>query len=164
MVAEEHFRSDLYYRLAVVTITIPPLRDRPADLMKLAEDFLREFSFEAGRPNLRWPVNAARTLTAQRWPGNIRELRNAIQRAVLLTPPDSEEITLEGLGPINTDSARSLDDLFETARMCSLSFEDLEREYMRHLLAQPDAKIATICQTLGIDPATFYRKRKRYGL
>lgn len=164
MIDRGTFRLDLYYRLAVVTITVPPLRERPADLLRLADDFLREFSIEAGRPVLRWPADAAMKLTDRAWPGNVRELRNVIHRAVLLTPEDASEVLMDHVHPQAAPDQAQLTAVFEKLRASGLSFEDMEREYMRHLLAQPDAKVTDICRLLGIDPATFYRKRKRYGL
>ena len=92
------FREDLYYRLNVVTLTIPPLRDRGEDVIRLAEFFLRKFSREYGLPEPTLTVEARRRLQGHSWPGNVRELRNTIERALLLSPPGSlapDEMALE---------------------------------------------------------------------
>jgi DNA-binding NtrC family response regulator len=169
MVADGSFRADLYYRLAVISLLVPPLRDRLEDLMPLASEFLREFAGEANRPGLEWPQNAPQTLAAYKWPGNIRELRNAVQRAVLLTQPDAVQVTLAHLLPSAVTQAPGgnatvPESLLAQAETDQWSIDELEREYMRRLLAREDLKLADVCRILEIDPATLYRKRKRYGL
>lgn len=166
MVAEGSFRSDLYYRLAVVPLLVPPLRERIEDLMPLADAFLLEFAAEAGRPSLAWPPDARQVLASAYWPGNIRELRNAVQRAVLLTPPDAKEVNLRHVAQGTDAQQTSAPEiaLLAEAESANWSIDDLEREYMRRLLTRDDLKLADVCRILKIDPATLYRKRKRYGL
>ena len=165
MVAEEAFRADLYFRLAVVTLLVPPLRERIEDLMPLANVFLAEFSAEIARAALQWPSDVCQTLGSYRWPGNIRELRNAVQRAVLLTAPDQSEVDMAHLTSARSSNAKSVElELLARAEAERWSIEEIEREYMRRLLAREDLKLADICRILKVDPATLYRKRKRYGL
>src|SRR5262249_14888273 len=83
-VGEGLFREDLLFRLDVIRIEVPPLRDRPEDVLALAQGFLREFAAQAPRPVRGFSEGALRRLEAHRWPGNVRELRNAIERAVLM--------------------------------------------------------------------------------
>jgi DNA-binding NtrC family response regulator len=95
-VREGRFREDLYFRLNVIRVHLPPLRERGADLEALAHHFLEEFSKELGRPGLRFGAEALACIRGHRWPGNVRELRNAVERAVLLS--DGEEIGAEHVG------------------------------------------------------------------
>jgi DNA-binding NtrC family response regulator len=90
-VASGRFREDLYFRLAVVTVSIPPLREREADLPALAEHFLEKFRRELARERLRFSDAALAAIRAHRWPGNVRELENAIERAAILTDADAIE-------------------------------------------------------------------------
>jgi DNA-binding NtrC family response regulator len=96
-VAEGRFREDLYYRLNVVPISMPPLRERSEDIPMLAEHFLRRFCGELGRPAVRLGASALHAMMSYPWPGNVRELRNVIERVVLLEAED--EIRLEHLPP-----------------------------------------------------------------
>jgi Nif-specific regulatory protein len=83
-VRQKKFREDLYYRLSVVTQTMPPLRDRPEDILPLAEYFLKVFSGRAGKAAMKMSPDARRRLQAHSWPGNVRELKNVMERAVFL--------------------------------------------------------------------------------
>jgi two-component system, NtrC family, response regulator AtoC len=95
-IRERRFREDLYHRLAVLTVTLPPLRERGADVATLAEHFLSRVSGEYGVPGKSLAADARAALTAYRWPGNVRELSNVIERAVLMS--SANEITAEALG------------------------------------------------------------------
>jgi two-component system, NtrC family, response regulator AtoC len=96
------FRKDLYYRLAVVTIHLPPLRDRGGDVGLLAESFLKRFAVKYGRRVSRLSAAALTALTEYPWPGNVRELRHVIERAVLAVGPDAPELDQSALGPLTT--------------------------------------------------------------
>jgi DNA-binding NtrC family response regulator len=85
MVVEGKFREDLFYRLNVITLVLPPLRDRSEDVPQLAEHFLRKFSAENGRDNLQFTPEAMKAMMDYAWPGNVRELENAVERAVVLS-------------------------------------------------------------------------------
>src|SRR5690606_28584041 len=88
-VAEGRFREDLYYRLKVITVTMPALVDRPGDLRPLAENYLKFFATAKGQPNLRLSPEAMAAISSYSWPGNLRELRNVIERSVILASGDS---------------------------------------------------------------------------
>src|SRR5262249_49801376 len=90
-VRQRKFREDLYYRLSVVTQMLPPLRDRPEDILPLAEYFLKQFCARARRPSLKLSAEARRRLQAHSWPGNVRELRNLMERVVYLGTGDKVE-------------------------------------------------------------------------
>lgn len=150
------FREDLYYRLNVITVSMPPLRERPADLEKLARGFLAYFAAETGRAAADFSPEAWTALRGHPWPGNIRELRNAIERAVIMSRGDSVERndlpdTLVSPAPGDEVVLGGL-----------VSLEALEREHVRRVLART-ATLEEAARVLGIDGATLYRKRKRWA-
>jgi DNA-binding NtrC family response regulator len=154
-VAAKCFREDLYFRLSVLTIHVPPLRERPADIVPLAEHVLARLAVVHGRPNATLSPSASQALAAYSWPGNVRELKNALERALvfakanLLTPTDfPESIRLAESG--ETGSLRSL--------------EDIEREAIQTTLETTRYKITRAAEILGISRKTLLDKRKRYGL
>jgi NtrC-family two-component system response regulator AlgB len=156
-VAAGRFREDLLYRLAVVEITVPPLRERPGDVRPLAEHFLRFFAAGAGRPGLHFSEQALRALEAHAWPGNVRELRNAVERAVVLAT--SDELGPETL-PARVVGAPPREAAAEAA---CLTLDELERRHIERVLATAPS-LDEAARTLGIDASTLWRKRKRLGL
>jgi two-component system response regulator HydG len=154
-VAEGKMREDLFYCLNVLTIALPPLRDRSGDVLELARHFLTRASSKLG---VRYELTPAaeRQLTAHSWPGNVRELENAIQASVALA--SSGQVAFEDL-PTGVRAQRPQDAAVE-----SRSLEDVER---RHILLVLDAlhwNKAEAARILGINRATLYRKLQRYGL
>ncbi|BET67338.1 sigma-54-dependent response regulator transcription factor AlgB [Opitutales bacterium ASA1] len=150
------FREDLFYRLKVITIEMPALADRPSDLVGLAENYLRFFAKTKGQPRLKFSRPALEAITHYPWPGNLRELRNVIERAVIMCRGD--EIVPEDLpGEFheNRDTAIRPGYL--------VSIQDLENEHIRRILAKAPS-LERAASILGIDTATLYRKRKRMGL
>jgi NtrC-family two-component system response regulator AlgB len=155
-VAKHHFREDLFYRLNVITLRVPPLRERPEDILPLAQRMLHADAMRDHRPGLTLSAEAAAALTHYRWPGNVRELRNAIERAVVLASGDL--ITPDRL-PDNL--FREPSDSAETSAPGSL--EDMERKLIVRVLAESPT-LEDAAQTLGINASTLWRKRKRYGI
>lgn len=155
-VAAGRFREDLYYRLKVIAVEMPSLADRPVDLLPLAENYLRHFAREQARPALQFSAAVRSALSDYTWPGNLRELRNVVERAVILTA--GPELTL-------TDLPDEFHDREETALRPGhpVTIEALEHEHIRRILAKTDS-LDQAARTLGIDTATLYRKRKRMGL
>ncbi|HZC59310.1 MAG TPA: sigma-54 dependent transcriptional regulator [Chthoniobacterales bacterium] len=150
------FREDLYYRLDVISVTIPPLRNRSQDLEALAKDFLQFFSRQLGRTGLRFSDAAMRRLRAHPWRGNIRELRNTIERAAILARTDTIEedfLPEESLDGQATDAAIGSE----------ITLDQLEEVHIRRILERAPS-LDSAAKTLGIDPATLYRKRKRLKL
>ena len=150
------FREDLFYRLNVITVTMPPLRERPADLERFARRFLAYFAAETGRGATDFSADAWSALRSHPWPGNVRELRNAIERAVILSRGERVERgdlpdTLATLAPGGEITLGGL-----------VSLDDLEREHVRRVLART-ATLEEAARVLGIDGATLYRKRKRWA-
>jgi NtrC-family two-component system response regulator AlgB len=155
-VAAGRFREDLFYRLNVIEVTLPPLRQRPHDLLPLAEHLLRFFARQTGKAVTGFTEEARAALQRHPWPGNIRELRNAIERAVIL-----------GAGPLlgTADLPAQVGAVprpgVELGQAVTL--EQLEAEHIRRVLATAPT-LDEAAALLGIDPSTLYRKRKRYGI
>ena len=155
---EGTFREDLYYRIAGVRVRLPPLRERPGDVVLLAEHLGVRYAEAGGRPRPAWSDAALAALAAYRWPGNVRELQNAVERAVVLAkggpvePRHLPEEIREAEGP----AAGTADD-------AGLSLEEVERRHVVRVLAR-SKDYEEAARTLGIDKATLWRKRKRYGL
>jgi two-component system, NtrC family, response regulator AlgB len=150
------FREDLYYRLDVISVTIPPLRERQHDLEILSSEFLRFFARQFGRNGLAFSEAAMRKLRAHPWRGNIRELRNTIERAAILA--QTNKIGEEFL----PDDSLNVQ-MTEAAVGSEITLDRLEEVHIRSIL-QKASSLDSAARTLGIDPATLYRKRKRLKL
>jgi len=164
-VSEGLFREDLYYRLNVIAVNMPPLRDRPADLLHFARHYLQHFAAQCGRAVNGFSDDAVAAIQFYRWPGNLRELRNAIERAVILTA--GKQVTTADLpaelratpAPAAADQADA-----DGARAGALiTVERLEEIHIRRVL-EKTASLVQAAEILGIDQATLYRKRKKLGL
>jgi NtrC-family two-component system response regulator AlgB len=154
-VAKGLFREDLLYRLNVIDLLLPPLRERPEDILRLARRFLAFFAKAARRQPPQLSPAAEATLVAYGWPGNIRELRNAIERAVILWPA---EILEPEAFPAQTPAHPRV----ETPQIGgNFTLEALEREHVTRVLAR-SATLEEAAEILGIDASTLWRKRKRY--
>ncbi|MBG7007606.1 sigma-54-dependent response regulator transcription factor AlgB [Pseudomonas aeruginosa] len=156
MVAQGQFREDLLYRLNVIVLNLPPLRERAEDILGLAERFLARFVKDYGRPARGFSEAAREAMRQYPWPGNVRELRNVIERASIIC--NHELVDLDHLGFSATQSASSAPRVGE-----SLSLEDLEKAHITAVMAS-SATLDQAAKTLGIDASTLYRKRKQYGL
>ena len=156
------FRRDLFYRLQVVQIDVPPLRDRLDDVPLIAEHFLKRFVRETGRKIRGFTEPAIQKLTAYRWPGNVRELRNVVERAVALgTGPviDAADIWLSeiDLGSPSSASSRAVSYKPE-------SIEEMEKRHILDTLRHTDWNKSQAAAILGIERSTLDRKIKGYGL
>ena len=150
------FREDLYYRLDVISARIPPLRERAHDLETLAHSFLQFFSRQLGRGELQFSDSALLRIRSYPWPGNIRELRNTVERSVILAREDviDDEHFPASVPPDSGEDANVGSDI---------TIEELEEAHIRKILGKASSLDAA-AKTLGIDPATLYRKRKRLSL
>jgi NtrC-family two-component system response regulator AlgB len=156
-VAARRFREDLFYRLNVITLSAPPLRERREDIGPLAQWLLTAASVRNRRAPMQLAPEAAAALKSYHWPGNVRELRNALERAAVLCRSDI--ITLEDL----PDSVfREVPDNGPREAGQAASLEKIEREHIMRVLAQ-SATLDEAAATLGINVTTLWRKRKRYG-
>ena len=152
MIRAEKFRSDLFYRINVVTITLPPLRERKEDLADLAGHFLAVYSARTGKASAELAPDALEVFQRYSWPGNVRELENVIERAVTL----------------NTKSRILAEDLPEAIRKpapaVGLSLEEIERGHIIRVLQETKGNVKAAAGVLGIDRKTLYRKAAEYGI
>jgi two-component system, NtrC family, response regulator AlgB len=155
------FREDLFYRLNVITLSLPALRDRFDDILMVAHHYLAFFSRKQGRSGLTFSQESEHAMVTHPWPGNLRELRNAVERAVILAP--SQMLSPFDLG---LRSASSADDEASQSAVRvggQVSLEALEREHIARVIAQSPS-LETAARILDIDATTLQRKRKRFGL
>ncbi len=156
-VAAGIFREDLFFRLSVLPIVVPPLRDRRADIAPAAEHFVATLAPIHNRPEVKLTEAASRVLAAYSWPGNLRELRNAIERAIVFCK--GNELQPDDL-PANIRAAAGGAALLVGLR----SLEDLEREAITQTLEATRYHITKSAAVLGISRKTLLEKRKKYGL
>ena len=156
-VAAGRFREDLLYRLNVIEVTLPPLRERRRDLPAIADHLLKFFARQTGKDVRRFTPEAATAISRHPWPGNLRELRNAIERGVILTTDD--EVGLSHF-PVQVGNLLASSRIEIGGR---ITLEELENEHIRRVLAASPS-LEDAAETLGIDPSTLYRKRKKLGL
>jgi NtrC-family two-component system response regulator AlgB len=156
LVRQGRFREDLLYRLNVITVCLPPLRERVEDIAALAERFLLRYARNYRRPAHAFTPAAADAILRYAWPGNIRELQNVVERAVILGT--DEYIDVDGLS-ISEGAEHS-----RRARVGDpISLAELAREHILNVTAN-STSYEVAAKTLGIDVSTLYRKRKEYGL
>jgi DNA-binding NtrC family response regulator len=157
-VSAGRFRQDLFYRLSVIVIQLPPLRERRADIPLLIESFLQDACRRAGR-RVNISPETVQALTAYDWPGNVRELENTIERLVVLGRASTIEVAdlppglVAGRGPVHE---RMFSDL--------PSLEELERRYLLHVLSAVGGNRTRAAEVLGIDRRTLYRMAERFGV
>jgi DNA-binding NtrC family response regulator len=147
---QQQFRSDLYFRISTMRLELPPLRARREDIPLLAEMFLRRLAAEMGRPEVTLEPHALAALQGYEWPGNLRELRNVIERAVLLS--DGGEIT-----------ARDLRFDYDVRPARGETLADAERTHVERVLAEENGDVDLAAARLGIARSTLYQKLKKYA-
>jgi two-component system nitrogen regulation response regulator NtrX len=152
------FRDDLYYRLNVVPIEVPPLRARGNDVVLLAEHFLRRFAAETGTPRKRLSVGATTRLKAYHWPGNVRELRNVIERLAILLRGDNIEAEDIQLGDRNAPAEIAADLTLKEAR------DAFEKQYILSRLRDFAGNVSRTADALGVERSNLYRKLHAYGI
>lgn len=159
LIQKGEFREDLYYRLNVMPIHLPALRDRKEDILLLADFFLRRNAERAGGPLKGLSRKASAKLTSLPWKGNVRELENVIERAIVLADGDfitDVDVMAEESEPVRATA----EDLFNAG----LSLKDIEREYIKYVLNKTGNRKEAAVRILGIDRKTLYRKEKLYGI
>jgi two-component system response regulator HydG len=160
-VREKRFREDLFYRINVVKLEVPPLRSRGSDTLHLAHHFLKQFAERSGKPTLELSERAAERLMAYEWPGNVRELENCIEHAVALARFD--QVTVEDLpeklrGYLAGSFVATANDPTEIVTM-----EELEKRYLLRVFKLVGNNKSRAAEVLGIDRRTMYRKLERYA-
>ncbi len=159
MVAEGKFREDLFYRLNVLPVRVPPLRERPEDIPLLLENFVNKFAAQNSSPAKGVTPEALAALMAHPWPGNVRELENVIERAVVLSGKeylDEKDV----MGSAIVQAKQSMDQLFAG----NPTLEQIEEKYIKLILGQTNNQKDRAAKVLGINRRTLYRKERLYGL
>jgi DNA-binding NtrC family response regulator len=155
LVEQEKFREDLYYRINVFSMNVPPLRERRADILLLARHFVEKSARAMSKPIKMIAPNAETCLISYPWPGNVRELENAIERAMVVGKKTT--IQIEDL-PFQDENR--LVPTYSSA----LTLEDMEREHIQRILKENSGNVSRAANLLGIDRVTLYSKIKKYGI
>ena len=157
------FREDLYFRLNVIPIFVPPLRDRESDIPRLADHFIREFAREYGRRAKTFDPSALAVLTGYSWPGNVRELRNTIERLMIMVPGEvvtaGDMTFLEG-NPPPPDAVEEGGEITPLHK----ARDRFERDYILRALAQQQGNISRTADVLGVERSNLYRKMRGFGI
>jgi two-component system NtrC family response regulator len=154
-VASGKFREDLYFRLAVVVVKVPPLRDRGDDILQVAKAFLHTYGGEYDKPGLTFAPDSLRALRLYLWPGNVRELRNRVQRAVIMA--DGKRVTARDLELTDALSALRQQTLKEAR-------ESVEREMVQDALRRHNGKVTAAALELGVSRPTLYELMDKLGI
>jgi DNA-binding NtrC family response regulator len=152
------FRQDLFYRLSVVPVRLPDLKDRREDIPLLVNHFLQKFAQQHGEPGRRFSSEAMRVLMTHSWPGNVRELENAVEHA--LTMGSGDVLTMDDLPASVTAPER---DIVEEAVLDNVPLAEVERRYIIKILEKMSGHQIRTAQILGIDRRTLYRRLRQYG-
>ena len=158
------FREDLYFRLNVIPIFVPPLRERAEDISLLVEHFIADFALEYGKRAKTVTLAALARLKMYRWPGNVRELRNVIERVVIMAPDD--EISDRDLAFLAADSLveKPIDDPAVPAMPLYTARDQFERDYILRELAHQQGNISRTAEVLGVERSNLYRKMRAFGI
>ncbi|MEO8257067.1 MAG: sigma-54 dependent transcriptional regulator, partial [Acidobacteriota bacterium] len=158
------FREDLYFRLNVIPIFVPALRDRPDDIGRLADHFMAELAREDGRRIKRFDADAVSALQRYEWPGNVRELRNVVERLMIMVP--GETIGAADLGFLDPQALKRPDAAAPPAGRLTLheARERFERDLILRTLAQQQGNMSRTAEMLGVERSNLYRKMKTFGI
>ena len=155
-----NFRADLFYRLNVIPFQVPPLRERREDVPLLAEHFNQRFSLEYGKPVKQFSKDAIDALQGYDWFGNVRELKNTIERIVIMNP--KEKVTSSDLPAIDiNDAAPASSFRFPTFKDATDAYQ---REYINHKLAEFEGNVAKAADDMGVDRSHLYRRMRNLGI
>jgi DNA-binding NtrC family response regulator len=155
-VEDGRFRSDLYFRLCALPLRIPALRERPDDISRIAQLLLDNLAIELGRPDVRLSPEALKSLVSYSWPGNIRELRNVLERAILLADDDTVHGTDLQFGDLTPHGAAAPD--------TDLTLEEVEQRHIEAVLDEEQGHVGRAADRLGVPRSTLYKKLKRFGI
>jgi Nif-specific regulatory protein len=161
LVRTKRFREDLYFRLNVVSIELPPLRDRGDDILRLAEHYLHQFSRQSGRRMPKLTADARKRLISHTWPGNVRELRNLMERLAYLSTGDKVEaedlafiLAPTGGGPTFVDAGLSLSD----------ATDQFQTNYIQQSVERARGNVSLAAKNLGVHRSNLYRKMRQLGM
>jgi transcriptional regulator with GAF, ATPase, and Fis domain len=158
LIEQEKFRRDLFFRINTIPVFIPPLRERRADIPLMADFFIQRLKSDLGRSQLELSEDAAAALTSYSWPGNIRELRNVLERAALL----SEEGAICSADLALSHASRLLPQ--SAAPQLDLTIEQVERQHIVRILSHESGSVDKAALRLGIPRSTLYARLKQYGI
>jgi DNA-binding NtrC family response regulator len=161
LVRSKRFREDLYFRLNVVSLELPPLRERGDDIMLLAEFFLQQFSKRAGRRTPKFSAAARKRMESHTWPGNVRELRNLMERLAYLSSGD--RIEAEDLAFILSPSSGG-SSLISAGRELSEATHEFQRKYIQQAIDTARGNVSQAAKTLGVHRSNLYRKMQQLGM
>ena len=164
-VERQRFRADLYYRLNVVSLLVPPLRERPEDIPRFIDHFLELYRQRFNRPKLDVTVDARQQLLTYSWPGNVRELRNCLERAAAISVTDmieAAQIPFLGAGHKSLSSGPAAHAAAPAAETAPKTLEELEREHILRVLDDSEGNRERAAAILGISSRTLYRKLREY--
>ena len=169
LIADGHFREDLYHRLSVVPIKVPPLSERREDVPELIEFFMEQISIASGLPKRQIGSDAMAVLQSHEWPGNIRELRNNVERLMILTKGDpTAEVTIEMLPAEVGAMVPTTPSGSGGERLMSLPLRDareiFEREYLIAQIARFSGNISRTAEFIGMERSALHRKLKSLGV
>jgi two-component system nitrogen regulation response regulator NtrX len=156
------FREDLYFRLNVIPVYVPPLRDRGGDIPLLADHFMAELAREYGRRPKRFDAGAAARLRSYHWPGNVRELRNVIERLIIMVA--GETITVDDLAFLDGGAVGDAGEAVAEATPLHVARDRFERDYILKALAAQQGNISRTADVLGVERSNLYRKMKGFGI
>jgi two-component system nitrogen regulation response regulator NtrX len=156
------FREDLYFRLNVIPVYVPPLRDRGGDIPLLADHFMAELAREYGRRPKRFDAGAAARLRSYHWPGNVRELRNVIERLIIMVA--GETITVDDLAFLDGGAVGDPGEAVAEATPLHVARDRFERDYILKALAAQQGNISRTADVLGVERSNLYRKMKGFGI
>ncbi|MDI6777174.1 MAG: sigma-54 dependent transcriptional regulator [Syntrophales bacterium] len=160
---EGRFRQDLYYRLNVIPLRIPPLRERKEDIPLLVMRFLREFALKEGETEKSMTEDALAVLMEHNWPGNVRELKNIIERLVIMTP--SDVISGSDIPPLVKGSQNvAWDDSWYAVNSYRLAKMNFEKQYLARKLQEYEGNVSRTAEAIGLERSNLHRKIKNYGL
>ncbi|WP_337873239.1 sigma-54 dependent transcriptional regulator [Ignavibacterium sp.] len=157
-----NFREDLYHRLNVIPIHVPPLRERVEDIPILVEHFCKEITTKHKKPSVRFTDDAIKLLQAQPWTGNVRELRNIVERIIIIV--DKKEISAKDIDFLFSGTQASLDNLIETSNSFQEFKEKAERAFILKQLKVNDWNISKTAEILDIQRSHLYTKMRKYGI
>jgi two-component system nitrogen regulation response regulator NtrX len=166
---EGRFREDLFYRLSVVPIEIPPLRDYREDIPSLVKFFMTQMAQATGRPSRDFSEEAIATLQAYAWPGNVRELRNVVERVLIMAPGDASEAIRSEMIPVEiTSLGQQSDSGLDSTEFMGLPLREareiFEREYLGAQVSRFSGNISKTASFVGMERSALHRKLKSLGL
>jgi transcriptional regulator with GAF, ATPase, and Fis domain len=157
-VLEKKFRSDLYFRISALPLSIPPLRERPEDIVVLAQSLLARIGQDVGRGELSLTQEAIASLQGYHWPGNTRELRNVLERAAILSRSDSLEPRDLRFSPSSVEGGSP------SAEDSRLTLEEVERRHIERVLLEEGGHVERAARRLGVPRSSLYERIKRLGI